>query len=268
MEAMYTSFVLTVCTNLIVLNNANEPTNFALILNLIVKCAIDLLPLATLPGHGGMQELLLNCALSPSRAGDEQEGKHAQEAGSASTGEQSATDSNTPISIQLLRQETLAHDWVERVMLCYKEFIADTTIRSYVRRLLSTLVPAWPAEMLRRINDRLVADLTELANAASTLTDARDIATDHQKAEAVARAVVRELRPLAIVDQVPVMLAVLVESHGETACVAAAEEALQAVNCRQLPEKSKPLAACLSEIDSIVLGHQEAIKRSKTKTPA
>jgi len=255
MEAMYATFSTTLCKKfLAIANSAKEHMPHAV--HLILRCALDLLPLAMLPGLCAIQELLFNCAIASPRANDVPGGK-AKDAGAAdSTGEQLAA----------LQQENLTFDWVERVMVCYKEVLEKTTLSNGLRMLLCNVVPSWPKELVQRINDTLVADLTQLATATATLTDAPEIsASDVEKAETVARAVLRELRPLVIVDEVPIMLAGLVENHGEAACVAAAEEALQAVNCRQLAGDSSnaPLAACLSEIDSIVLGHQEAIKRAK-----
>ena len=259
-EAAYSTLALTLCKKYIAVSKrSSENTRCAV--HLILKCAIDLLPLATLPGHNAMQELLLECVTASLRA----EGKR-QELASDSTSHLLSSLPNSPLFVQLVRQETLAYDWVERVLLCYKESIELTRLQTCAQLMLSTLAPAWPSEVLRRINDFLVADLTELANAAGVLKEAGGVdavAPANQRAEAVAGALLRELRPLAVVNEAPLLLAVLVDNHGESACVTAAEEALRAADCRKHAANSKVLTKYLTEIDHILHTHCEAVKRSK-----
>jgi hypothetical protein len=259
-EAAYGTLALTLCKKYIAFSKRSSD-NTRCIVHLILKCAIDLLPLATLPGHNAMQEFLLECVTASLRA----EGKR-QESASDSTSHLLSSLPNSPLFVQFVRQDTLAYDWIERVLLCYKEAIELTRLQTCAQLMLATLAPAWPSEVLRRINDFLVADLTELANAAGVLKEAGGldaVAPANQIAEAVAGALLRELRPLAVVNEAPLLLAALVDNHGESACVTAAEEALRAADCRKYAANSKVLTKYLTEIDHILHTHCEAVKRSK-----
>ena len=266
-EAAYGNLALTLCKSFITIaRNSNDHMRYAV--HLILKCALDLLPLAAPSGHSGMQELLLQCVMASSRSEGE-EGAPAEDAGEASA--EVSVVPKMPLFVQLLRQETLAFDWVERVMLCYKEALEARRLDTCVCLLLRTLEPVWSAKALQRINHLLVADVTDVANAAATLKEdgsADTVAPASQRAECVARALLRELRPLKLVDQAPVMLALLIEGHGDQACVSAAEEALEAADCRKLASTSKILPNYLSEIDAILQVHLEAVKVSKALTAA
>jgi len=257
-EAKYSSLALTLCKGLMCWSqSSNDHLVYAV--RLMLQCAVDLLPLATLAQHAAVQELLLECVVQSTRP--RAEGGEASSSGSGA--EQPPGVPNTSLFVQLLRQENLAYDWVERVMLCYKEGIESKTLRHCSQLMLASLAPTWPSERFQRINHVLVSDLTELARAACVVTEAglgATVGSASERAEALARAVLRELRPLVLVDEIPKMLAELINSHGEAACVAAAEEALQAANCRNLAPSSQSLSACIAEIDSIVGGHKEAVR--------
>ena len=240
--------------------------------HLILKCALDLLPLAKLGVHKGLQELLLHCMKTSTSSEDKAQGaQQAQESAAGSSAAQFPALPNGVLFLQYLRQDGVSLTWVERVMVCYKESIELVFIRDCVRLMLFTLGPQWPADVIRRINAFLVNDLADLARAASVLREAGDgdtPASADKRAECVALAVLRELRPLSVLDDVPTMLKMLVEDHGETACVAAAQEALEAAECRKLSPNSKLVATCLAEIDNILQKHRQALADRSNKPGA
>jgi ubiquitin C-terminal hydrolase len=270
-EAAYGDLSLVLCRNLICQARTSSNHMFYAV-HLILKCALDLLPLAKLGVHKGLQELLLHCMKTSMSPEDKEQGaQQAQEAAAGSSAAQFPALPNGVLFLQYLRQDGVSSTWVERVMVCYKESIELGFIRDCARLMLSTLGPHWPADVTRRINAFLVNDLADLAGAASVLREAGDgdtLASADKRAECVALAVLRELRPLSVLDEVPTMLKMLVEDHGETACVAAAQEALEAAECRKLAQNSKLVATCLAEIDNILQKHREALADRSNKPGA
>jgi hypothetical protein len=270
-EAAYGDLSLVLCRNLICQARTSSNHMFYAV-HLILKCALDLLPLAKLGVHKGLQELLLHCMKTSTSSEDKAQGaQQAQESAAGSSAAQFPALHNGVLFVQYLRQDGVSLTWVERVMVCYKESIELVFIRDCVRLMLFTLGPQWPADVIRRINAFLVNDLADLARAASVLREAGDgdtPASADKRAECVALAVLRELRPLSVLDDVPTMLKMLVEDHGETACVAAAQEALEAAECRKLSPNSKLVATCLAEIDNILQKHREALADRSNKPGA
>ena len=268
-EAAYGDLSLALCSNLICQARTSSNHMFYAV-HLILKCALDLLPLAKLGVHKGLQELLLHCMKSSTSSEDKEQGAQKAQESAASAAHFPALP-NGVLFVQYLRQDGVSFTWVERVMVCYKESIELVFIRDCARLMLSTLGPQWPADVTRRINALLVNDLADLAVAASVLREAGDgdtLAPADKRAECVALAVLRELRPLSVLDEVPTMLKLLVEDHGETACVAAAQEALEAAECRKLAPNSKLVATCLAEIDNILQKHREALADRSNKPGA
>ena len=283
-ESAYCDLSLALCQSLICqAHNSNNHMFYAV--HLILRCALDFLPLAKLGVHRGLQKLLLQCLkASTSPEEKEQSSQPAQGPAAGSTAQQTPALPNGAMFVHCLKQDNAAFSWVERVMVCYKESIELDVIRDCVRLMLSTLAPAWPADVIRRINAFLVHDLADLARAACVLREAGDVDTlgpADKRAECVARAVLREIRPLSVLGEIPTMLQLLVEDHGETACIAAAEEALEAAECRKLAPSSKKatavtypdgggdtLASCLAEIDSILHTHREALADRSNKPGA
>ena len=271
-DAMYARFVKGLCTRLVPMQNnfllmQGSREHLPILIRLLFQCSIDFLPSASHEGPFAMHELLYELMKVATRAAGE---AAVQQDPGTVPGDGTAVHDSAAL-VQILGQEPLVFQWIERVLLCYKEGLEIPTLRCCAELMLATAAPAWSSGMQRQICDVLVSDLTDLATAVGVLKSATGpgagemVISPDARAEAVARAVLRELRPLALVDNVPVMLAVVTESHGEVAGVEAAREALEAADCSRFAATSQLVARALSQVDEIVQAHRQAIVQLKSR---
>lgn len=129
-----------------------------------------------------------------------------------------------------------------RLLLCYKELLSDSSIERAILGLLSAAATGWTARQLSFIVNTLASDVAAAAEAvvsnnlqvSSGASGVRSRSGSRSNAvtrdTAILDAILRELRPLALVARVPALLHVAVGTDADRECQASVERALEAAN--------------------------------------